>query len=204
MSICYLIGAGAFSRRGLYPKDGDCVIAADGGYIMLNTAGITPDLLVGDFDSLAQIPPDIPIKTYAPEKDETDLALAFREGMERGYRTFRIYGASGGREDHTFANLQLLGSASRKGCECRMICPAFDVYTVTNGTLNLPKLKQGTIVSVFCHGNQAEGVTLTGLKYPLTNATLTCDEPIGVSNESTGADESVTVHSGTLLVYVMQ
>lgn len=203
MPTCYLIGAGAFSVRGLYPMDGDCVIAADDGYTMLQTTGIIPDLLVGDFDSLKKIPPDIPRITFSPDKDETDLALALKEGRARGYRMFHFYGAGGGRADHTLANLQLLGGASRQGCACKMVCPEYDVYAVTNDTLSLPKLKRSTIVSVFCHGNRAEGVTLRGLKYPLAGAVLSADHPLGVSNEAIGGEVAVTVRNGTLLVYVM-
>ncbi|MBN1777712.1 MAG: thiamine diphosphokinase [Clostridiales bacterium] len=203
MAVCYLIGAGSFAVRGLYPKDGDFIIAADDGYTALRMAGLSPDLLVGDFDSLMHIPRDIPREVFSPEKDETDLALALKEGIVRGYRTFRFYGASGGRDDHTHANLQLLGGASRQGFDCKMICPACDIYAVTNGTLELPKFSKGTIVSVFCHGDIARGVTLKGLKYPLDGAALSGDTPLGVSNETTGEKASVSVENGTLLVYVM-
>jgi len=203
MPVCYLIGAGAFTMRGLYPIIGDYVIAADDGYSSLRTAEMEPDLLVGDFDSLKQIPTDIPRKTYSPEKNDTDLALALQEGVARGYQTFVFYGASGGREDHTLANLQLLGGASRHGYSCKMVCPAYDVYAVTDGMLVLPELKPGTIVSVFCHGERAQGVTLRGLKYPLLDALLTCDQPLGVSNETTGGEASVSVGNGTLLVFIM-
>ena len=123
MSVCYLIGAGSFTLRELYPKDGDFVIAADDGYTALHAAGITPDLLVGDFDSLSEIPGDIPVKAFPPEKDQTDMAIALEEGMARGYRTFRFYGANGGREDHTFANLQLLCGAARQGCDVQNAVP---------------------------------------------------------------------------------
>ncbi len=203
MPVCYLIGAGSFTLRDLYPKDGDLVIAADDGYTALSAAGITPGLLVGDFDSLAEIPGDIPAKAFPPEKDKTDMALALEEGIARGYSTFRFYGANGGREDHTIANLQLLCGAAKQGCDCKMICPNCDVYAVTNGTLRIPERKQGKIVSVFCHGDRAEGVTLQGLKYPLNGATLTCDSPLGVSNETTGEPPVITVTNGTLLVYVI-
>lgn len=203
MAVCYLVGAGAFILRGFYPTDVDCVIAADDGYSALQSHGFTPDLLVGDFDSLKQIPPGVPRKAYSPEKNDTDMALALSEGMARGYLTFSLYGASGGREDHTHANLQLLGGASKKGCACKMVCPEYDVYAITDETLRLPKLAGGTIVSVFCHGDRAEGVTLEGLKYPLTDAVLSCDRPLGISNETTGGEALVSVRSGTLLVYVL-
>ena len=101
------------------------------------------------------------------------------------------------------ANLQLMGGMSRQGAALVMVCPAFDVHTVTDGTLALPPRPQGTLVSVFCHGAQAEGVTLRGLQYPLEGALLTCDHPLGVSNAYTKAQAaSVTVARGTLLVYV--
>ena len=203
MSICYLIGAGAFTVRGLYPKRGDFVIAADDGYSSLAAAQTRPDLLVGDFDSLKEIPADTPRVAFPTEKNETDMELALREGAARGYTTFHLYGASGGREDHTHANLQLIGGASRQGFTCKMVCPSYDVFAVTNGTLSLPGLASGTIVSVFCHGDRAEGVTLRGLKYPLHDAVLTPDHPLGVSNEGTGAEAMVTVTNGTLLVYVL-
>lgn len=203
MPVCYLIGAGVFTLRGLNPKDGDCIIAADDGYSALQSRGFKPDLLVGDFDSLRQIPQGIPRKAFPPEKSDTDLSLALMEGMERGYRSFSIYGASGGREDHTHGNLQLIGGASKQGCHCKMVCPDCDVYAITNETLELPKLNKGTIVSVFCHGDRAEGVTLQGLKYPLSNAVLSCDQPLGVSNEAMGTEAAVAVKNGTLLVYVM-
>jgi len=190
--------------RGLYPAQDDCVIAADDGYSALQGAGIMPDLLVGDFDSLKWVPKDIPQKAFPPEKDDTDMAIALAEGIARGYRTFHFYGASGGRADHTQANLQLMGGASRQGYTCTMVCPEYDVFTVTNGTLHLPRQKSGVIISVFAHGNKAEGVTLEGLKYPLQHAILSCDKPLGVSNTAIGEEVHITVKNGTLLVYVMQ
>ena len=160
MAICYLVGAGEFIMRGFYPAEGDLVIAADDGYSALQSLGFKPDLLVGDFDSLKYIPPDIPRKAFSAEKDDTDMALALAEGIARGYRTFHFYGASGGRADHTQANLQLLGGASKQGYACKMVCASYDVLSVTDDTLSLPGLASGTIVSVFCHGERAEGVTL--------------------------------------------
>lgn len=201
MSVCYLVGAGSFTLRELQRQEGDFIIAADGGYTALSAAGIIPDLLVGDLDSIGTVPSNVPVITFPPEKDMTDMALAMAEGIARGYRTFRLYGASGGREDHTYANLQLLGGASRQGFDCKMICPDFDVYAVTNGTLRLPIKQPGKTISVFCHGSTATGVTLQGLKYPLRGATLTADSPLGVSNETTGDIPVITVTQGTLLVY---
>lgn len=202
MPTCYLVGAGEFTARGFAPAAGDLVIAADGGYTAITALGVTPGLLVGDFDSLALRPAGVPTLAFPAEKDDTDMGLAMREGLARGYRDFALYGAGGGRMDHFVANLQLLGGLSRRGAAARMVCADFDVLAVTDGSLPLPPREAGTVASVFCHGARAEGVTLSGLKYPLHEALLTCDHPLGVSNMFAGGDASVTVRRGTLLVFV--
>lgn len=202
MPTCYLVGAGEFTPRGFTPGPGDFIIAADGGYAPLQALGVRPHLLVGDFDSLAQRPPDVPIVAFSTHKDDTDMGLALAEGRARGYRRFMLYGAGGGRMDHFLANLQLLGAASRGGADVRMVCADADIFAVTDGVLAVPKQRAGTLVSVFCHGERAEGVTLQGLAYPLRDALLTCDRALGVSNEHLGGEATVAVRRGTLLVFV--
>ena len=202
MPTCYIVGAGEFTARGFTPAAEDMVIAADGGYTRLAEMGVRPHILMGDFDSLAERPEGVPIKAFPIAKDDTDMGLAMAEGLACGYSDFALYGAGGGRLDHTLANLQLMGGASRKGATVRMVCEGFDVFTLTNGTLKLPPRVQGTLVSVFCHGAQAKGVTLRGLQYPLTNALLTADHPLGVSNAFAAQKAEVTVAQGTLLVSV--
>lgn len=202
MPTCYLVGAGEFAPRGFTPGPGDLIIAADGGYTPLLELGVRPHLLVGDFDSLAERPRDVPMLAFSTHKDDTDMGLALAEGVARGYRDFALYGAGGGRMDHFLANLQLLGAASRGGATARMVCADTDVLAVTDGTLALPGRPAGTLVSVFCHGERAEGVTLRGLAYPLTGALLTCDRALGVSNEHLGGEATVAVEHGTLLVFV--
>ena len=113
-SACFIIGAGPFYGLPVAPGPEDVVLAADGGYRHCQTAGITPDLLLGDFDSLgSQRPDNIPTHTFPVEKDDTDTMLAIRYGLEQGYQTFHLYGGTGGRMDHTLANLQALGFLAR-------------------------------------------------------------------------------------------
>ena len=115
-SACFIIGAGPFYGLPVAPGPEDVVLAADGGYRHCQTAGITPDLLLGDFDSLESERPDnIPTHTFPVEKDDTDTMLAIRYGLEQGYQTFHLYGGTGGRMDHTLANLQALGFLARHG-----------------------------------------------------------------------------------------
>ena len=106
-ATCYIVGAGEFYGE-LNLSDGDIVIAADGGYDTLRELGVTPDLLVGDMDSVKAVPTDIEKLRVPVEKDETDTYLCYLEGVRRGYSNFVILGGVGGREDHTFANFSLL------------------------------------------------------------------------------------------------
>ena len=74
MATCYLVGAGRFTARDFAPVPGDWVIAADAGYEVLQKRGVNPDLLVGDFDSLAHRPTDVTTRMHPVEKDDTDMA----------------------------------------------------------------------------------------------------------------------------------
>ncbi|MDY2655737.1 MAG: thiamine diphosphokinase [Candidatus Limiplasma sp.] len=203
MPTCYIVGAGDFTPRGFVPAAGDLVIAADGGYRSLHSLGYIPDLLLGDFDSLGDVPlpDDLPILRFPSRKDDTDTGLALHHGLERGFRTFALYGCAGGRVDHLLANLQSMARVSRMGAAVRLAAPEYDAWALTDCTLTLPNRPGGTLVSVFCHSEQAEGVTLTGLSYPLSDAALTCDFPLGVSNRRLdGQIATVSVRRGTLLI----
>ncbi|MDD3336615.1 MAG: thiamine diphosphokinase [Eubacteriales bacterium] len=206
MDICYIVGAGAFTARDFTPDSGDYVIAADGGYRYVKAQGREPQLLLGDFDSLGALPENLPdsvrVKRFAVEKDDTDTGIALQTGYELGYRSFRLYGCGGGRLDHLFANMQCMGRYQKLGASVRLIDPSYDLYALHNQRLELPPRPLDTLVSVFCHGNSASGVNLEGLQYPLHNATLTCDYPLGVSNHYADERAAVSVEKGTLLVMV--
>lgn len=231
MPTCYIVGAGDFTPRGFAPVPGDLVLAADGGYRALYSLGYTPDLLLGDFDSLGDLPlpPDLPVLRFPARKDDTDTGLALRHGLDRGFRDFALYGCAGGRVDHLLANLQSMARVSRLGATIRLAAPEYDAWALTGpapdtsvphasaphasgpaphapdgpaATLTLPDRPGGTLVSVFCHGDRAEGVTLTGLSYPLDGADLTGDFPLGVSNRRLeGQPATVAVRRGTLLIF---
>ena len=196
---CYIFGAGSFYGLTARPRAGDFTIAADGGWLACRKTEVIPDLLLGDFDSMEQ-PADFANVLRSPvEKDDTDMMAAIRLGRERGFRSFCLYGGTGGRVDHTLANLQSLVWLSRRGCQGALIGDGWTARAVTNGMWSFGPEHRG-LLSVFCMGDRAEGVWLRGLKYPLEGAALTCDFPLGVSNEFTGAAGSVSVERGTLLV----
>ena len=202
LHTCYSVGAGDFTPRGLTPAAEDLLIAADGGYRALRQYGFTPQLLLGDFESMpeSEAAPGTCVLCFPVQKDDTDTGLALREGWRRGYRSFALYGCGGGRVDHLLANLQTMGFYARQGASIRLADPEYDAFALHNGQLTLPDRPAGTLVSVFCHGSRADGVTLKGLKYPLENGSLTCDFPLGVSNHYTGVQATVSVKDGTLLI----
>ena len=131
---------------------------------------------------------------------ERSAMLAIREGLSRGYRAFTLYGAlDGERLDMTVANYQALMFLAREGARGVLVGRRFLAAVVRNGSLEFPAGVDGTI-SVFCLGKDARGVTIRGLSYPLENAALTADFPLGVSNRFTGEPAEVTVKEGTLLI----
>ena len=95
---CYIFGAGSYYGLRSKPDVSDYVIAADGGWRWCRSAGLTPDLLLGDFDSLGEVPAFDHILRVPVEKDDTDMMLAIKKGLERGCREFHLYGGTGGRD----------------------------------------------------------------------------------------------------------
>lgn len=198
---CFIFGAGPFYGLDSTPAPDDLILAADGGYRHCLAAGLRPQLLLGDFDSLdIPLPQDIPRQAFPPEKDDTDTMLAVKLGLERGFRRFHLYGGTGGRLDHTLANLQTLAYLARAGAQGALHDEGF-VFTALQGpgSLRLPARENG-LFSVFCLGADAEGVSILGGKYEAEHVTLTAAFPLGVSNQFQGRPVEVSVDSGCLLV----
>jgi len=198
MGKCLIFCAGGFA--GLYEPiaPDDSVIAADGGLVHTEALGLTPDLILGDFDSLGYIPEGSTV--FPVEKDDTDAMLAVKQGLELGYTEFLLYGSlDGPRLDHSIANFQALQYLADRGARGILVGKTQTVTLVKDGTLTLPARDKG-IVSVFCMGQDATGVTIRGLKYALENGTLTAGFPLGVSNHFIGSPAEISVEKGSLLL----
>ena len=198
MRRCFIAGAGEYCGN-YAPGASDYIIAADGGYAAMISRGITPDLVVGDFDSLGKIPDHPNILQSPEEKDDTDMRIAVNHGFAHGCDAFIIDGGLGGRLDHTLANIQLLTYIAQKNAICVLVGHDICVTAVANGGIRFLPSTSG-IISVLCAGDRAEGVVIAGLKYTLQDAMLTSDHPIGVSNEFTGERATISVRNGTLVV----
>ena len=198
MGKCIIFCAAGFDSL-VEPLGGDdFVIAADGGLEHTEKLGITPNEVLGDFDSLGFTPDGANV--FPVEKDDTDAMLAVRRGLALGYKDFVLYGSlDGPRLDHAVANfqtLQFLADRGAAGCLAGLTTLA---TVVKEGCIRFPAGRKGT-VSVFCLGQDAEGVSLEGLYYPLENGTLTAGFPLGVSNHFTEQEARITVEKGSVLV----
>ena len=197
-AICYIVGASPdIGPLPIQPGPGDCIIAADGGYARLKERGLQPDVAVGDFDSLGFVPDGA--HAYAKEKNDTDMMLAIRLGLQKGYRSFELYGGLGGRIDHTVANIQALLFLARRGARGTLVMRATRATVIQRDSIAFHTAGFGTL-SIFSLDGESRGVTARGFKYPLVDATLTNEFPLGVSNEFIGEKSSVSVRDGTLLI----
>lgn len=205
MRRCVIFGGGELKdirfTQSLLRED-DYIVCADRGYAYCAAMGRKPDLILGDFDSYSgKLPPGCEVLRYPIEKDDTDTMLALREGLRRGCDTFYLYGATGGaRLDHTLANLQSLAFLLRHGARGYLYDQNFVYTAIENETLTLTREVEWGIVSLFSMGDRAEHITLEGLQYPLTDGTIDCGFPLGVSNHIVAPTARITVGRGPLLV----
>lgn len=198
MNRFVIFGAGEFLADCYEPRQGDYLLAADGGYAHLKAMGLEPDGILGDFDSLGYVPPDA--RVFPTEKDDTDSMLAVRLGLEMGCRDFLLLGClDGKRLDHTLANLQTLLFLASHGARGYLVGETYLVTAAFREELVFPETCRG-ILSLFCMGEPASGVCIRGLKYPLEGGTLTADFPLGVSNRFLGQESRISVREGVLLV----
>lgn len=189
----------ASSTEGFAPQEGDLVIAADAGFDRMTGIGATPDLCVGDFDSVQKILEGIPMIRHPVRKDDTDLLLAVKIGFERGYESFVIFGSLGGRLDQTLASVQTAVYIAERGGTAVFFGEGECLTAIKNGTVKF-KAKHGGYISVFSHNEKALGVTEKGLSFEIENAELTNSFPLGVSNEFINHPALISVKEGTLVI----
>jgi len=199
MAVCHIVGAGEMGGARIDYKEGDYLIAADGGYREVIAQGLKPDLAVGDFDSFGTVPENEEVVQHPVMKDDTDMMLAVKLGFEKGYKKFFIYGALGGRLDHTLANIQTVMYIANRGGQGWIIGDCC-ITAIHNGEARFRADAEG-VISVFCLSGEAKGVSIEGLLYPLHDHTMLSDIALGVSNEFTGSPSCVSVKEGTLVIH---
>lgn len=198
MGRCVIFGAAMFDSLILPIENDDLVIAADGGVAHCAQIGRTPDVILGDFDSLGYIPRGAQV--FPEEKDDTDVMLAVRHGLRAGFREFLIYGGMDGpRLDHTVANFQMLTFLRRHDAHGYLVGRNHLATVICGETASFTEKADGTL-SVFCLGKDACGVTIRGLQYSMEDGTLSSEFPLGVSNHFVGTGSEISVRDGDLLL----
>ena len=190
-------------------KDTFYIMAADAGWKQALANELAPDLIVGDFDSSQQADaqqgvPCAEIIALPPEKDDTDLHHCAKEAIRRGFRRVVLLGALGGRIDQTLASLSTLLYLRRQGADAWIADEQVQAHCVLPGQRLVLRKEEGYYLSVFPAGETATGVFETGVQYPLDNATLTADFPLGISNEFAADTAEISCETGALFVLLVQ
>lgn len=178
----------------------DYVIAADSGYDRLADCGIVPDIAIGDFDSTTRvIPQSVERYTFPSKKDETDFMLALKFCAKKGIFNVDVFGALGGRIDHSLGAIFAVLEIKSQNVNATLITEKSKAFIVND---SCEILNSQGYVSLFALGSDAEGVTLSGFEYPLNNETLNCCTQIGVSNKIVENIGKISVKNGNLLVII--
>ncbi len=182
----------------------DRIICANGGTRLALALGLTPQVVIGDLDSIAgadrtQIEQaGVPIQQHSPDKDETDLELALRYSLEKMPTAILLIGALGGRLDHTLGNLSMLTDPRLAGIDCRIDDGIEEVILCRSRTE--VRGNPGDLVSLIPWGREVPGVHTDGLRWPLAGETLYPDRTRGISNELLSEGASIRIEPGLLLV----
>lgn len=193
-----------YSAYGRYFDKASLIISADGGAAHLRRFGVTPHILLGDFDSAYPedlqyfVEQGVKIQQYPVQKDMTDTELAAEYAVEHGCDTVYFIGATGSRLDHTAANLLMLVSLLQKGIHGYVVNENNEI-TVIDSQICLRE-KAGWKISLIPVSPEVTGVTTRGLVYPLQDATMKMGTSWGVSNEFAEEEACISLRSGHLLV----
>ena len=208
---CILIGAGDLTISEIPMGENDLCIAVDGGYEYCKLLEITPDYILGDFDSIsekeaesvAQIAKTEEEKVIIlpVEKDDTDMLAAIKIGLSEGYQSFRIYGGMGGRIEHTIANIQCLLYLKEHNAVGYLMDGTGMILVAKEEEISFQESLEG-YMSLFSLGDKAT-VSIENMKYLLKEQEVTNSFPIGISNEFIlGEKGKVIVHKGAALMIV--
>jgi len=171
------------------------VIAADSGYDTAAKLGITPDLLVGDMDSIRSVPDSVEVLRVKAEKDDTDTMLAISVAKEKGARRVTVIGGAGGRADHWLSNIFMLEALAEEGIDAVLMDGINEIRAVCNGSIKIPS--DGGYFGILALDDCI--VTAEGCKYPLATAPLRRNLPYAVSNEVTDDFAEITVNGHAIV-----
>lgn len=206
MSRCVIIGGGPYQDPQLLAQKistDDVVIAADSGWRLAAEMQAQPAVLVADFDSLGEmvLPDDVKVVSLPIKKDDTDTAVAIREGYDMGIREFLLLGCTGGRLDHYFATLTVAAQYAAKDCRMMIADEQNDIRVLTAGTYKI-ETTPNTIVSLFAFGGNVEDLSVDNVEYDIKRFVLSPLNPLCVSNSALSNEINVCFKSGILLLHL--
>lgn len=199
------LAVGSMDRLGLCPSEADLIIAADSGYNNASRLGVRPGLLLGDLDSIdrgALAPDELEHieKIIVPAiKDDTDTQLAVDTALERGADEIIIIGGLGGRLDHTLSTVFLLEYIKDKGAR-GVITDGRNRVRIMESGEELTIKRGYKYLSLVGLTDTCEGVSISGVFYPLKDAVLERKYAFAVSNEITADAAEISLSKGILLV----
>ena len=202
MGRCVVVGGADIGNYGFIREqlcDDDFVVFCDSGLKHLEQLQVKPSLIVGDFDSHENPHLDVETIVLPCEKDDTDTVFAVKEAIKRGFDNFLLIGVVGARLDHTLGNVSILlylDSLGKKGC---IIDDYSEMEIVSDKPVSI--CDQYAFFSLLNITGCAKGITITGAKYPLADAEISCEYQYGVSNEVLSGDiATVSVKDGRVLL----
>lgn len=204
---CVICAAGPVTdmeclRKLLHEEDD--VIAADGGLRLAEALGRKPKLIVADFDSMPRMMAEqngAPVASLPVKKDDTDTLAAVKIALARGYRNILLMGATGGRLDHTMANIAVLLYIVNHGAKAVLADEKNRLEMVLPGHYVVDPA-DNTQFSLLPYGGCVSGLNVKHAEYPLENATLFSDIPLGVSNEFQGCPVEISFKQGILMIFL--
>ncbi len=202
MSRCVIVGAAEIKDYESIKKSlraDDFFIFCDGGLFHEKMLGVSPNLIVGDFDSHEKPSRDCEIISLPRAKDDTDTFFAAKEALRRGFSEFLLCGVVGGRLDHTLGNISILLMLHAQGARAILL----DDFSKMEIVDSAPKYIDDSYpyFSVINIDGTAHGITIENALFPIENAEITPDYQRGISNEPLkGKLASVKVNSGQALL----
>ena len=203
-----LFANGGYTHPSTLRSD-DLIIAADGGARHCLALGLTPHLVVGDFDSidgdqLAMLrQTGAELIQYPERKDFTDLELALQHARQRGADEILVLAALGGRWDQTLANILLPAAEEYASLNIRLIDGAQEISLIKPGQRLDIHGRPGDTVSLIPLKGDAHGITTQALEYPLYCEILHFGSTRGVSNVLVEDQAWVSLQQGLLLCVVI-
>jgi thiamine pyrophosphokinase len=178
----------------------------DAGAIRLIRMGIKPDYVLGDFDSVSSeetaeiLGCGAEKRVLNPIKDETDLEAALRWAVDISPDSIMIFGATGGRMDHTLANLQLLSIPLKANIPAMILDPGNRIRRIRGSVMLRREEQYGKYISLIPVGGEVKGLFLSGFKYSGSEISLPGNSSLGISNELTEDVGEIWFESGELLL----